>query len=88
MFEVAFATSVRVAIADLDKALELDPKFALAYMNRGNAKIELKQYTEAIADYDKAIELEPNFAPAYTNRGNAKYNSNNIAKLLQTTTKP
>ena len=41
-------------------------------MNRGNAKAELKRYSEAIADYDKAIELDPNFALAYMNRGKAK----------------
>ena len=38
-------------------------------MNRGNAKAELKEYSEAIADYDKAIELDPKLAPAYYNRG-------------------
>ena len=27
-------------------------------MNRGFAKAQLKEYTEAIADYDKAIELD------------------------------
>ena len=46
------------AIADLDKAIELDPNYALAYTNRGLAKAHLKQYSEAIADYDKAIELD------------------------------
>ena len=53
------------AIADYDKAIELDPKLAPAYMNRGVAKYNLKQYSEAIADYDKAIELDPDYAPAY-----------------------
>ena len=48
------------AIADYDKAIELDPNFAAAYTNRGTAKAQLKQYSEAIADYDKAIELDPN----------------------------
>ena len=62
------------AIKDYDKAIELDPNYALAYMNRGIAKAQLKQYSAAIADYDKAIELDPNFALAYHNRGVAKYN--------------
>ena len=31
------------AIADLDKAIELDPNYALAYTNRGLAKAHLKQ---------------------------------------------
>ena len=57
------------AIADYDKAIELNPKDAKAYYNRGNAKHQLKQYKEAIADYDKAIELNPKDANAYNNRG-------------------
>ena len=60
------------AIADYDKAIELNPKDARAYYNRGNAKHQLKQHKEAIADYDKAIELNPKDAKAYYNRGNAK----------------
>ena len=47
------------AIGDFDKAIELNPKDAYAYYNRGNAKHDLKQYKEAIADFDKAIELNP-----------------------------
>ena len=60
------------AIADYDRALELNPQFAQAYYNRGNAKRTLKDYQGAIADYDKAIELNPRFAQAYYNRGVAK----------------
>ena len=51
------------AIADYDKAIELDPNYATVYHNRGLAKAEIKQYTEAIADYNKALELDPRFVP-------------------------
>ena len=47
------------AIADYDKAIELDPNYAQPTQPR-LAKAEIKQYTEAIADYDKALELDPN----------------------------
>ena len=76
------------AIADLDKAIELDPKVAAAYTNRGIAKAHLKQYTEAIADLDKAIELDPKLAQPTRTEASQKLTSNNIPKLLQTTTKP
>ena len=36
------------AIADYDKAIELNPKYADAYYKRGNAKHQLKQHKEAI----------------------------------------
>ena len=60
------------AIADFEKAIELDPKFALAHYNRGNSKAILGKHEEAIADCDKAIELNSEFVFAYYNRGNSK----------------
>jgi tetratricopeptide (TPR) repeat protein len=61
------------AIADYDKAIALDPNFALAYSNRGLAYAKKGDVDRAIADYTKAIALDPNFADAYTNRGVACY---------------
>ena len=59
------------AIADYDKAIELNQKMC-RYYNRGNAKYELKQYQEAIADFNKAIELNPKDAHTYYGRGIGK----------------
>jgi tetratricopeptide (TPR) repeat protein len=57
------------AIADYNKAIELDPNFALAYSSRGYAYDNLKQWQKAIADYNQAIKLDPNSVAAYYNRG-------------------
>ncbi|UCH19601.1 MAG: tetratricopeptide repeat protein, partial [Deltaproteobacteria bacterium] len=58
------------AISDCKKAIEINPRFVLAYNNRGFAYSEGKgQYDKAISDFDKAIEINPRFAPAYNNRG-------------------
>ena len=60
------------ALANYDKAIELDPKSLPAYVNRGIAKSKLGRHEDALADYDRAIEIDPNDASAYVNRGNAK----------------
>ena len=60
------------ALADYDRAIELNPDDAVAYSNRGIAKSELGQYEAAFTDYDAAIRLNPDSAEAYYNRGNAK----------------
>jgi tetratricopeptide (TPR) repeat protein/S1-C subfamily serine protease len=61
------------AIADYDRALAINPKFAKAYSNRGSTKSDLGNNKEAIADYDRALAINPKFAEAYYNRGTAKY---------------
>ena len=58
-----------VAIEDFSKAIELDPKNADAYHNRGNVYAKELRYQEAILDYSKAIELEPTIAKYYSRRG-------------------
>ena len=57
------------AMEDFDKAIELDPNHAIAYINRGILNATLDKTQEAMADYGKAIELDPNNAEAYINRG-------------------
>ena len=57
------------AIADYNKAIEINPQYAFAYTNRGNSKSGLKDYQGAIADFSKAIEINPEYANAYVNRG-------------------
>ena len=60
------------AIIDLDKAIELEPKFAMPYNNKGYSLIKLDKRTKAIACFNKAILLDPNYIEAYYNRGNYK----------------
>jgi len=57
------------AIAEYNKAIEIDPSYAQAYNNRGDAYDNKGQYDLAIADYNKAIELDPNRGLFYYNRG-------------------
>ncbi|MYB95157.1 tetratricopeptide repeat protein [Candidatus Poribacteria bacterium] len=61
-----------LAIANYDKAIQLEPNDADAYMNRGLAKHNLGQHFAAISDYDKAIQRKPDHTNAYISRGAAK----------------
>ena len=57
------------AIADFTKAIEIGPKDADVYNNRGIAYAAKGLYDQAIADYTKAIEIDPEYAEAYYNFG-------------------
>ncbi len=43
------------AIKDYDKAIYLNPYFAIAYYNRGVKKRDLKLYIQAKKDFERAI---------------------------------
>jgi len=49
-----------LAIADYNRALEIDPTDSLVYANRANAYAANGKMKEAIADYNKALEIDPN----------------------------
>lgn len=57
------------AVADLGRAIELDPDNAAAHYVRGVVWDELGEYDKAIADYTRVIKFNPEFAVAYHNRG-------------------
>ena len=46
-------------LQDFDKAIQLQPDFAIAYNNRANAYEKVGNIQNAIADYQKAITLMP-----------------------------
>jgi tetratricopeptide (TPR) repeat protein len=58
-----------LAISHFDKAIEMDPRHALAYNNRGWVYMNKGYYEQAISDFDQAIELKSEYANAYYNRG-------------------
>ncbi len=65
------------ALQHFDAAIQLDPKFALAYADAAEELLSLKRYSDAIPYYDRAIELRPADAGAYNDRGLAKSNLSN-----------
>ena len=64
-----YENEYRDSLLCYDKAIELNPKYALAYYNRGIVLNKLERQEEALDSFDKAIELNPKDALAYYNRG-------------------
>jgi lipoprotein NlpI len=54
--------SLDMKIQELSKALAINPKFALAYNERGIALAKSFEYERAIVDYDSALSLMPESA--------------------------
>jgi tetratricopeptide (TPR) repeat protein len=50
------------ALADFNRAIEIDPQKADGYLGRANTLNTLGQYSDAIEDYDRAMEIEPTMA--------------------------
>jgi hypothetical protein len=64
----AWDGDLRGAIAAFDAAIEIRPKYAFAYLNRGMAYARLSESELAIKDFDQAINYAPYDARAYYQR--------------------
>jgi tetratricopeptide (TPR) repeat protein len=71
------------AITDYTHAIRLSPKYAIAYFNRGNIYLDLKNYLRAIADYDSALVHKPEFKEVLNNRGIAKFNLERYTEAIE-----
>ena len=60
------------AIAHCTKAIELDPRLASAWRERGRARLSRREWDATIADETRAIELDPGVAAAWEDRGRAR----------------
>lgn len=59
----------RQAISSFTKAIEIEPRYAEAYIKRGFAYYQLTHYQKAIADYTHTLNLKRFTADAYAGRG-------------------
>lgn len=57
------------AIEDYTRAIEDDPENDQAWLNRGNAYLDIGRRQQALNDLNKAVDLNPRSAKAWTNRG-------------------
>ena len=61
------------------KAIELSPKWAYAYNNRGVAYYNLAMWEKAKADFDTALKLKPGYKLAMENRAGVNFNKKEAA---------
>ena len=70
------------AIATANRAMQLDPKNALAFNHRGLAYMDKGDNDRAIADFNEAIRLNHNLARAFNNRGDAYARKGNSKQAI------
>jgi Tfp pilus assembly protein PilF len=74
--------NAREKIVFYTKAIEMDPKYAPAYNNRGNVYFDKNEYELALKDYNRAIAIKPDYVIAYSNRGRLYFAKNEYEKAL------
>jgi len=70
------------AYEDFNRAIDIDPTRADAYLGRANTLSTLGRYEEALPDYNRAIEIDPELANAYANRGSAHSQTGQYEKAI------
>jgi tetratricopeptide (TPR) repeat protein len=80
--EIKKPEKTKDALSFFAKAIDLNPKYTLAYVNRGLAYSRLGQHAAALADASKAVELDPKSSEAYCCRGYAYFFAEKITDAL------
>lgn len=76
----------QAAIKDLDRAIELQPNFAIAHCQRGLAYQQSSLDPlgdKALADAEEAIKIDPTISLAHIVRGNALRQKNNPSAAIE-----
>ncbi len=68
----SFSGLMPARIADLDRAIAINPRFTDARIQRGNRRYEMDDHRAAVDDFDAAIRLDPSRAALYVNRAQAR----------------
>ena len=66
-------TELDKALADFNKAIEINPRYYEVYHNRGIVYETKGEYDSAIKEYNKSLAINPKYVKAYDNRGRSSY---------------
>ncbi len=72
-----------LAVEYYGRAVDLDPDYYQAHLNRGAAFHQLKRYSEALSDYDVALRSNERDAAAHSNRGVTLTRLNRLDEALK-----
>jgi tetratricopeptide (TPR) repeat protein len=70
------------AIIQFNRSIELDPQFPSSWLNRGMAKIGLKDFKGAREDFNQAVTLKRGYALGYILRGVSNYGLGDTDAML------
>jgi len=71
-----------LALADFNKAIELNAQYPQVYNNMGNVYMDQNSYKKALQAYSKAIEIAPTYGVAYNNRGSAYFELGKVDEAI------
>ena len=71
-----------LAVNLISRAIEVNPKNAASYFNRGNALRELGKLDDALENYEMAIAIKPDYTEAYFYSGDILKNSGRLSESI------
>ncbi len=71
------------AMTHFNRAIQIWPDYAEAYLNRALAEHDQSQPAAALADLDKALDLDPDSTRAYNQRGQIYLENGDARKAIQ-----
>jgi len=72
------------AIEKFDKAIYINPFYALAFNGKGSCLEKIERYQEAIECFDKAIQINANDSFAFNNKGICFFKMNIMKQSIAT----
>jgi tetratricopeptide (TPR) repeat protein len=73
---------VEEAMADLQKALEINSNDLYAHNDLGEALLQMGRVAEAIAHFQRAMDIDPNFAAVHNNLGDAYLHTGRVKEAI------
>jgi tetratricopeptide (TPR) repeat protein len=78
-----YINKTKLAFADFDRAIALDPKNARAFRERAECNRTEGRLDRALADANQAVHLDPNDAKAFEGRGNVFINNRQYDRAIE-----